>query len=124
MKQSFVDFVNAWATKKNLKEGLMVLVKTYDTETDGPFREENRGITRRPLDRKYVYVRICDLLKERAGGDAYVMADDFELPKGKYLAAAITMRDCAKYKTLVEIGFEPIIDLKERRNDILKAKVS
>lgn len=122
-KPSFVEYVNAWATKRNLKEGLMVLVKTYDVNTDGPFNEENRGITRKPLDRKYVYVRICDLLKERAGGDAYVMASDFELPNGKYLVAAITMRDCMKYRTLVEIGFEPIIDLKERRKE-LKAKVS
>jgi len=122
MKQSFKDWVNAWATKKNLKKGLMVLVKTYNIETDGPFNDENRGITRKPLDRKYVYVRLCDHLRERDGGDGYVMCQNFEIPGG-YMVAAITMRDCLKYKALVEIGYEPIIDLKERRNE-LKRKVS
>ena len=124
MEQNFKEFVNAWATKKNLKEGLMVLVKTYDVETDGPFHDEHRGITHKPLDRKYVYVRLCDAMKERSGGDAYVMCNSFDLPNGKYLVAAITMRDSKKYKVLVELGYEPVIDLKERRNELKKSKVS
>jgi hypothetical protein len=53
-----------------------------------------------------------------------MMSRDFDLPNDKYLAAVVVTEGTKKYNTLVELGFEPAIDLKERRNDILKAKAS
>ena len=120
-EETFKEFVEAMALRRNLKKGMVVLIKIFDRNEDGPWNVECKPYSR--LDRKYVEVRIGDILQERIQ-DRYMMSRDFDLPNDKYLAAVVVTEGTKKYNTLVELGFEPAIDLKERRNDILKAKVS
>jgi len=120
-EETFKEFVEAMALRRNLKKGMVVLIKIFDRNEDGPWNVECKPYSR--LDRKYVEVRIGDILQERTQ-DRYMMSRDFDLPNDKYLAAVVVTEGTKKYNTLVELGFEPAIDLKERRNDILKAKVS
>jgi hypothetical protein len=120
-KETFKEFVEAMALRRHIKKGMVVLIKIFDRNEDGPWNVECKPYSR--LDRKYVEVRIGDILQERTQ-DRYMMSRDFDLPNDKYLAAVVVTEGTKKYNTLVELGFEPAIDLKERRNDILKAKVS
>lgn len=120
-KETFKEFVETMAMRRHIKKGMVVLIKIFDRNEDGPWNVEHYPYRR--LDRKYVEVRIGDILQERTQ-DRYMMSRDFDLPDGKYLAAVVVTEGTKKYDTLVELGFEPAIDLKERRNDMLKAKVS
>lgn len=121
---TFKEYVDNYAMRRRGRvKGMVVLIKLFDLETDGPYYEEGRGLSGRKYDRKYVYARIRDFLVERCkSGD--IMDHHFDLPNGKYLVAIVTKRDCKKYESLIEYGFEPAIDLEERRNELLKAMAS
>ena len=120
-KETFKEFVDTMAMRRRIKKGMVVLIKIFDRNEDGPWNAEH--YPNRRLDRKYVEVRIGDILQERTQ-DRYMVARDLDLPNDKYLAAVVVTEGTKKYETLIELGFEPAIDLKERRNDILKAKAS
>lgn len=121
---TFKELVNNYATRRSGKvKGVVALIKIFDLEEDGPWEEEGRGLSRRPMDRAYVYARLTDFLQEKCNSRD-MMSSKFDLPDGKYMVAVFTKRGCKKYQALIEYGFEPAIDLEERRKNILKEMVS
>jgi hypothetical protein len=121
---TFKELVDNYAMRRSGKvKGVVVLIKIFDLEADGPWEEEGRGLSRRHMDRAYVYPRLTDFLQERCNSRD-MMSSKFDLPNNKYMIAVFTKRDCKKYQALVDYGFEPAIDIEERRNDILKAMAS
>lgn len=99
---TFKDFKEKMV-KKN--RNMSILIKIFDVNSDGPWYEEGRGLTRARLDRKYVHARIGDYLMEGAGARDFI-SEKWDIDEDRYLVAVAVLKGSRKEKRLKEYGFK------------------
>lgn len=114
MERTFKEFVEYMATRKNgIKKGTIILINIFDVEKDGPWTEEDRGLSRRAYDRTYVEARIGDYLQSKANCREF-NASKFNLTDKTYMIAVVVKRNTKRCNALIDYGFEPAIDLEQK----------